>query len=228
MDFNVITESLKKGFNVWKENIVAYLVGYLIVVIIAGIISGVAFSLGAFSLITSILSGSVTGAGLGFVSLALGSLLLLLVVGPLGLGLFYMALKGTRGEKVEIKDIFYSFRSVSAYIRALIFLIVYALLAVIFSIIPIIGNIIFLILFFYTIYIYLMTPSEGILYALKESFTIAKDNLVMTIVALIVYYVLIFIGSLLFGIGLLITAPIALLFVSYVVKELKPSTKDES
>ena len=73
-----------------------------------------------------------------------------------------------------------------------------------------------------------MTPSEGVVYAFKESFNIAKDNLVITIIACIVQYVLIFIGSILLGIGLLVTAPIALIFIAYVLKELKPDLKDDS
>ena len=228
MDFDVITNSLKKGFDVWKDNLVAYIVAMILIAIIGAVLFGIASVGGAFGLVAAAAAGSYAGMGLSFAAMGVALLLCLLIVGPLAYGLYFMAIKGTRGEKVKIGDVFYAFKSVSTYIRVLIFFIVYGLLMALFSIIPIIGSIIFMILFIYTAYIYIMTPSEGIIYALKESFNVAKDNIVMTIVAVLVYYVLIFIGSLLFGIGLLVTAPIAWIFVAYVLKELKPGIKDES
>ena len=228
MDFGVITNSLKKGFEVWKNNLVAYIVAMLIIAIIVAILFSGAGLFGGFSLFTAIATGSQEGIGMGFAATGIALLMSLLVIGPLMFGFYYMAVKGTRGEKVEIKDLFYSFRSLGSYIRTLIFLIVYFILAVIFTIIPFIGNIIFMILFLYAVYIYIMTPSEGVVYALKESFNIAKDNLIITIIACIVQYILILIGGIFFGLGLLVTLPIAYAFIVCVLKELKPTIRDES
>jgi Protein of unknown function (DUF975). len=231
MDFDVISNSFKKALDVWKENIVAYIVGMLIISLVSGIIAGGILGFGGLSFITAIATGSTAGLGLGLAAMGLGSIILFLVVSPLSFGLFYMAIKGTRGEKVEIMDIFYAFKSLSMYIRVLILFIVLGLIYGILSLIPILGWILMIvvsILLTYACYIYVMKPSENIVYALKESFNIVKDNLVMTIVAILVVAVLNFIGSIPFGLGLLITTPIAMVFVAYVLKELKPELKDES
>ena len=223
MDFDIITNNLKKGFDVWKENLVAYLVAMIIVTVAMYVLTYGTLTFGLLALI----SGSAAGLGMGLGVLVIGGLLLLLVLAPLEYGVFYMALKGTRGEKIEIGDLFYAFKSVSAYIRALIFMVVFVILCAIFSIIPFIGTLIFAVLFFYAGFIYIMTPSEGVVYALKESFNIAKDNLVITIVALLVFAVLLIIGGIVV-IGTIITMPIAYIFLAYVLKELKPGIRDES
>ena len=236
MDFDIITNGLKKAFNAWKDNFIAYLIGAILVVIVAAIIGGLGFLIGGGAsildaMVNAINAGSIEGLenfGRIMIGLFSAALLFLLITVPLGFGLIYMAIKGTRGEKVEITDIFYTFKSIKVYIRTLIFLVVFLILSAIFTIIPVIGNIIFAILFIYTVFIYIMTPSEGMMYALKESFNVAKDNLVITIIALLVVLILAIIGSLLFGIGQLVTTPISLIFLAYILKELKPGIKDNS
>jgi len=228
MDFDIITENLKKGFDHWKDNLVAYLVAMIISIVVGSIIGSIASVFGLFGFISAILSGSFAGMGMAFVGMIISLVLVICITAPLDVGLVYMAIKGTRGEKVEITDVFYAFKSMSVYIRTLIFIVVFFVLLGIFSIIPFIGTLIFMILFIYTVFIYIMTPSEGIVYALKESFNIAKDNLVMTIIALLVVLVLNFIGSIPFGLGLFITVPISFIFITYILKELKPDIKDDS
>ena len=223
MDFDIITNSLKKAFDVWKDNLVAYIIGMCIVFVAGAIIGGAGFA----AILAAAAAVSYAGIGMAIVALIGASILFLLVTIPLSYGTFYMAIKGARGEKVEIGDVFYAFKSVGAYIRALSFVIVYAVLLVIFSIIPFIGTLIFMVLFIYAFYIYIMTPSEGIGYAFKESFNIAKENLVETIIVILVFMVLSMIGSLVI-IGQIITTPIAMIFVAYAIKELKPGIKDES
>ena len=228
MDFDIVTNNLKKAFDVWKDNLVAYLVGMLIVVIAGAIIGSVGFMFGGAAIIAAAAAGSFAGIGMALIAMLVASILAVLITVPLTYGTFYMAIKGARGEKVEISDVFYAFKSVSAFIRALIFGIVFAVLCAIFSIIPLVGTLIFLVLFTYACYIYIMTPSEGLGYAFKESFNIAKENIVETIVVILVFAVLLIIGSLLFGIGQLITGPIAMIFVAYALKELKPEIRDAS
>lgn len=231
MDFGLITNSLKKGFEVWKDNIVAYVVGLIIFAVILLVINGIGGALGGASLITSIMAGTFTGLGMAALVMIVVLIVDLLVLLPLLFGLVYMVVKGVRGQKVEITDLFYAFKSKSAYIRSLIYGIVYAIIFGILGIIPIIGWLVALIVeiaLIYAIYIYIMTPSENIVYAFKESFNVVKENLVETIVAFVVFFLLVFIGILLLGIGLLLTLPVAMAFVVILLKELKPSQKDES
>lgn len=230
MDFDIITSGLKKGWEVWKNNAVAYVVGIILMVIVAVIVVAVAALLGGASVATAIQTGSTAGLGMAVVGLLISLVVSILILMPLGFGVTYMAIKGSRGEKVEIKDIFYSFHK-GVYVRMLIFGIVYAIIFGILGMIPIIGGLLVLIiefLLFFAIYIYIMTPSENIVYAFKESFNVVKDNLLLVLVAYIVYILLIAIGALLLGIGLLVTMPIALIFVTSVLKTLKPELRDGS
>lgn len=213
MDFNVITSSLKKGVDAFVSNVVAYIVGFLIMII-----------------------GSI----------------LIVTIAPLFYGMYYMILKGTRGEKVEIKDIFYGFKSVSMFIRSWIGIIVYVLaifivafvilfigglvgaatgsasITLLFSLIAMIAMLILEIFLYFTLYIYVMTPSENIVYAIKESAAIGKANILTVLITIIISGILAFIGGLVFGILALVTGPIAMLFAAYVLKELKPELKDEA
>ncbi|WNY27919.1 hypothetical protein MmiEs2_00980 [Methanimicrococcus stummii] len=197
MDFDILTSGLKNGWDAFKNNIVAYVLGLLIAVI-----------------------GSI----------------LIVTIAPLVYGLSYMAVKGARGEKVEITDIFYGFKSVSAFIRSWMYYIVYVVVIIIIAVITylltmvspflsIIGtllSVIWALVTFYSMYIYVMTPSENAVYAYKEGFNVLKENLIMTILAYIVVYLLAVIGAILLGIGLLVTIPIAFVFTVSVLKALKP------
>jgi len=202
MDFDVITTSVKKAFDTFVQNIVAYIVGFLIAII-----------------------GSI----------------FIITIAPLFYGLYYMAIKGTRGEKVEIKDILYGFSSLGTFIRSWIGFIVYGILVYIISIIinvivvlgisiapsvmgvlsivSMIITFIIEILLFFTLYIYVMTPSESIIYAIKESFGISKSNIIMVILTMIVSFILSI---------LIVTIPLGMVFAAYVLKELKPGIKDAS
>ncbi|MDR0767518.1 MAG: hypothetical protein LBE57_03620 [Methanosarcinales archaeon] len=211
MDFDIITSSLKKGWEAFTGNAVAFIVGFLIALI-----------------------GSI----------------LIVTIAPLFYGFYYMAVKASRGEKLAIKDVFYGFKSFGLFIRAWIYFIVVFLLAIIIGIITsiltmvltyihvslalvgmlisILLSIVFSLTIFYTMYIYIMTPSKNIIYALKEGFGVFKGNVLMTIVAYIVYYILTLIGMILLGIGLLITIPIAMVFTVSVLKALRPTIQDGS
>jgi hypothetical protein len=211
MDFDLITTSLKKGWEAFTGNVVAFIVGLLIAVV------------GSIFIVTS---------------------------APLWYSFYYMAVKASRGEKLEIKDILYGFSSVAMFIRAWIYFIAVIILIIIVSIIAgiitalltfihvslaLVGTVISLILgiilglaLFYSLYIYIMTPSQNVIYAIKEGFGVFKENISMTIIACIVYYILFAIGSILLGVGLLITIPIATVFVVDVLKGLRPALQDES
>ena len=204
MDFDVISKSLKKAVDVFVANVVAYIVGFLITMI-----------------------GSC----------------LIVTMAPLMFSLYRMAIKGSRGEKVEIKDIFYGFSSGSIFIRSwigflgfmapfIVIMVAYAIISAILAAIKLGFIAIFLyfvvlIIFFvlmiflyFTMFIYVMTPSQNIIFALKESFGISKSNIVMTILTIIIAG---FCGI------LFVTAPLGYIFAVYMLKDsLAPGIKDES
>ncbi|MDV0445345.1 hypothetical protein MmiAt1_09190 [Methanimicrococcus sp. At1] len=204
MDFDVITSSLKKGWDAFIGNIVAYIVGLIIMII-----------------------GSI----------------LIVTAAPLMYGMYYMVLKGLRGEKVEIKDIFYGFSSVSMFIRSWIGFIVYILIIVIIgfilgfiggaisaatgsaavaslmSLLILIITYIIEIFVYYSLYIYVMTPSENIIYAMKESIGVGKSNILTVLITIILASIISI---------LVITAPLGMLFAASVLKELNPGLKDAS
>ena len=205
MDFDIITESAKKAFDNFVQNIVAYIVGFII----------------------------------GFIGICL-----VITAGPAMYGLYYMAIKGARGEKVEIKDVFYGLSSVNAFIRSWIGFIGYMLvpiivwiiygiiaaivvmvspaLAIIVSLLGLLAmaiTLLLLVFLYYVLYIYIMTPSENIIYAIKESISIGKSNFIMVLLTFVISYVM----SILW-----ITTPLGTVFGAYVLKELKPDIKDGS
>ncbi|WNY24518.1 glycerophosphodiester phosphodiesterase [Methanolapillus millepedarum] len=204
MSFNsgLITTGLKKAWAAFIENVVALIVGLLITMI-----------------------GSI----------------LIVTIAPLFYGFYYMCIKATRGEKVEIKDVFYGFKSLSVFIRSWIYFIIMIVIGIVLGIVmsllniipylgPIIGLILSIILYvflMFSIYIYIMKPNENVIYAIKESVNIAKDNFLMVLVVAIISYLLIVIGMLLIIVWL-VTIPLAFAFDAYMLKELKPAIKDES
>ena len=205
MDFDLITTAVKKAFDTYVENIVAYIIGALIAVF------------GSLLIITS---------------------------APLFYGLYSMILKGTRGEKVEIKDVLYGFSSLNIFIRAWIGVLAIAaiplciaiafsvlstvlvmissslgILVALLSLCMIIVMFVLVIFLYYSEFIYVMTPSENIIYAIKESIAIAKENLIMVILTVIIAGIL----------GMFtITIPLGWTFAAYMLKELKPDIKDNS
>jgi len=213
LNFDMITAGLKKSWDVFMANIVAYLVGFLIL-----------FIAGFFSFL----------------------IIPLILLAPLAYGFAYMAIKGLRGDKVEIGDMFIALKSVSLFIRSWMYLIIPFIIFFILGIcVTLISTVlaqisgalafifglfmflVYLVLFivmipilFYSIYIYIMTPSENVIYAYKEGFAVFKANILMTIVAIIVVYIMAIIpilGAILGGI-----------FTAYVLKELKPDLRDNS
>ena len=150
----------------------------------------------------------------------------ILLIAPLLYGYINMAVKGSRGEKVEIGDMFIGLKSISAFIRSWMYFIVYFVVLIIIAIISallvkvspflsIIGTLLALIwafIAFFSIYIYVMSSKNSIS-AYKEGFSVLTGNLLMTIITFIIFFVLCI---------FLITIPIATVFTATVLKALKP------
>lgn len=172
---------------------------------------------------------------------------LIIPLAPIMYGLTYMAVKAARGEKVEIVDVFFAFRSVKRFIRSWMYFIVIFVLA---FIVGIIAGILFaalgmvneylaylafvvaFILIFiiaigllYSNSLFVLNSSMGVIDCLKESLAVSKGNILGTIVAVIVVSILQFIGGL-FIVLPLITTPIGCLFVVCLIKELRPDIPD--
>jgi len=207
MDFGIITASFKKGLDVLMANIVAYVIAFIIV--------------------------------------AIGSCFIV-TIGPLVYGFYYMVLKGARGETPEFKDVLYGFSSAGMFIRSwigvlgmalpiialvLVLVVINMLLVVVLKsvgaiigvLLGLVGAILALVLMiflYFTLFIYVMTPSENIVYALKESFRIGKANIIMTLLTVIIAGIC--------GIIPFVGSALGSLFAVNMLKEFEPSLKDQS
>ncbi|MDV0446237.1 hypothetical protein MsAg5_00650 [Methanosarcinaceae archaeon Ag5] len=230
-DFKIIEESLKKAWQAFVDNIIAYIVAAIIFIIVASVasqfITGVALIWAVLSLSLSFAASAIYG-----LVLAIIGIVGLIILPPVAYGLYYMSLKGLRGEKVDIKDIMYGLNA-KTIVRSWIYFIVlyaimfvFAIISAILGFIPFLGGLIALILMiivytflFFSLYIYVMTPNENVVYALKEGVEIAKKNFLMTFVAMILSGILCI---------LIVTIPLGLAFGGEILKKIVPTLKDDS
>ncbi len=151
-------------------------------------------------------------------SVFLGLILAVLfwVIGQvLTIGVINASLMVTRGEKPEVGKVFSTDRLGPFIIASLLYgLIVFV--GLIFCIIP--GIIAAFMLSFYGFYVIdrNMAPSE----ALSASFGLVRDNFGKVFLVILVAFVINFIGALLCGIGLLVTAPICWIILAYAYRKL--------
>ncbi|WNY24233.1 hypothetical protein MmiHf6_15630 [Methanimicrococcus hongohii] len=260
-----VTESLSKAFGAFKDNWIVYIVAGLLVMVINLVLSWLLVFAGVFTIfgISDLSAASLTNLDLDAVSStfevtfnhlangdiqavgvmallgALGVFLIgLLVMIPLTYGMYYMAIKGTRNEKVEIRDLFYAFSSGREYIRSITYAVLWAVILIIIGIVAalcfmlnywvglIVGILLYILVsvfWFFTLYIYIMTPSEGIVYAIKRSFNNAKSNLVSTVITVILVAILTSIPLL-----SIILEPYAYIYAAYVLKDIDPTLVDSS
>ncbi|MDV0445344.1 hypothetical protein MmiAt1_09180 [Methanimicrococcus sp. At1] len=243
MEFGLLFDGLKKAFQSYIHNIVAYLVGIILFLIISAVVYFIGFGGDILAVYEALINMKF---GTSFVIMILTVLIGYFISAPLMYGMYYMAIKGTRSKDVKIGDLFYGFKSGKAFVRSLIYVLVYAVVIAVVSLIvgvlvgliagavslasasaaaAIAGVLTFILMllveifFFFTIYVYVMTPGEGFFYALKESFRIGKSNIIMTLLTIIIVWIIsIFV----------ITIPLGYLYGAYMLKELDPSIKDES
>ncbi len=260
-----VTESLSKAFGAFKRSWVAYIVAGLLMIVINLVLAWVLGVAGVYAIfgitdlsfasltnmdlntvadtftvtIQNLTRGEVEAIGITALLVALGAVLVTLLISiPLTYGMYYMAIKGTRGEKVEIKDLFYAFRSGREYVRSIIYAILWAIIIAVVAIIAavcfminywlglIVGILLFILVYvfwFFTLYIYIMTPSEGIVYAIKRSFANAKGNLLSTLITVILVAILTSIPIL-----RIVLEPYAYIYAAYVLKDIDPTLVDNS
>ncbi|WP_214044317.1 glycerophosphodiester phosphodiesterase [Methanomethylovorans sp.] len=140
--------------------------------------------------------------------------IILITSAPLAYGLAHMAAKGTRGEKIEVTDVFAGFK-LDKFIQSwLLFLIIMIPIFIGFLLLVIPGIIIsiaFAIIFLYALPL-MVVNGTGAVDSLKESLEMAKTNPQDTIILVVLVMVLNAIGSAIW-IGTILTMPFTMLML---------------
>lgn len=127
----------------------------------------------------------------------------IVTIAPLFYGLTYMAVKGLRGEKVEINDVFEGF---NYFVKSWVLLLVSVILIGIGYMLLFLPGLILSILLIYSLPL-LVIRGYGAMDAIKESIDISKQNFVDSLVLFIIVAIISTIGGITY-IGSLVTVPI--------------------
>jgi len=146
---------------------------------------------------------------------ALGVLLSLVVGGILQLGLWRSGLAITAGEPVEPAKMF-STDLLGPYIIATILFSVMVGVGTLFCFIP--GLVLFFFGFFYPYYV--LEQRQGPTEAIKSSFQLVSNNLAILIPFAVVVWLVYIAGAIVCGVGLLVSAPVAIIATAYAYRVL--------
>lgn len=141
---------------------------------------------------------------------SLFSLIFIIIFLVIQLGAYNMVLKIVDGKHATLKDLYTYPNMAMKIIRNIVAGIlvgVMVLIGLIFFVIP--GVYIAIRLMFFTYYI--VDKDAGIMDSIKMSWELTKNGVINLFLLAIIFFVLNFIGALLFGIGLAITMPITFL-----------------
>lgn len=127
----------------------------------------------------------------------------IVTIAPLFYGLTYMAVKGLRGEKVEVNDVFEGF---NRFVKSWVLLLVSVILIGIGYMLLVLPGLILSILLIYSLPL-LVIKDYGAMDAIKESIDISKQNFLDSLVLLIIVAIISAIGGITY-IGSLVTTPI--------------------
>jgi len=176
------------AWNVFQRNAVAYVVAmviYLVIVIVIAV---------------------VNTAVNEYVGYALNAL----VAGPLMLGLAQMALEGVRGRAIQPADILSGFGNFIHAFLANLLLSVFTIIGFMLCVIP--G---FLVIILYSAtYMFMYDRQYDFWSAMEASRKLVMSNFVQWLIVVIIAFALAIVGAILCGIGLLVTAPLAMLMIA--------------
>ncbi len=154
--------------------------------------------------------------------IAFVGMIFIVTIAPLYYGLVNVAVKGARSQPVEINDVFEGFRN-GNFVRSWIYMIIYLVVVGIASeIASILGTIVGIIFIFGMPL--LVIKGYGGVDAVKETFELVKANPVESLVLYIIMAVLNVIGAIALIIGLLVTAPLSMIFLAKATMEVSGTT----
>ncbi len=160
----------------------------------------------------------IIGAGIA----VLGSMFII-TAAPLLFGLYHMAIKGLKGEEVEIADVLWGF---GRFLRSWALLIVGGIIILVGLILLIVPGLVLVVLLQYSIPAIVLTEC-GAIEGLRKSFNLAKKNFALSILIAATSFVLNFIGWSIW-IGWLISTPFTTLLVSRAAMRLMEDEKTET
>ncbi|GAS90422.1 DUF2189 domain-containing protein [Mycolicibacterium brisbanense] len=220
-----VGEAFSWAWNKFSKNAAALIVPTLVYGLIVGVIAGVAYGL-AMAMATSSTSsyGSYgsdyeysasysLGAG-SIAVLLLGGLILIVVMAVVSSAYLSGVIDIANGQPVTIGSFFKPRQLGNFIIAGLIVGVLSAIGSFCF-----IGSIVVGIFTLFTLPA-ILDRNLSAIDAIKTSFELVKSNFVNALVAYIVIFVTIFVGELLCGIGLLVAAPVAALFLIYTWRRL--------
>lgn len=221
-----VGDAFSWAWNKFSKNAAALIVPTLVYALIVGIVGGVVYGL-AFALAPS---GVTTydsydsgfsyeySAGFGvasFIVLALGGLILLVLLAAISSAYIGGILDIANGVPVTAGS-FFKPRLIGPVIIATVLVGVATAIGNALCYLP--GLIVSIFAFFTTVA--LLDRNLSAIDAIKASIDIAKNNFVQVLITWLLFAVIIFVGSLLCGIGIIVAAPVAILFEVYAFRRL--------
>ncbi len=212
-----VGEAFSWAWNKFSKNVAAIIVPTLVYSVIAGvlfgIVYGIAMALAPNANYESYDSGFSYSASLGGASLAvlvLGGLVLLVVVGAIQSAYLAGLLDIANGQPVTAGS-FFKPRNVGSVVIAAVIVGILTAIGNFLCVIP--GLIVGILTIFTTVAIVdrNLKPIDGI----KASFELAKGNFVQVLLTWLLVNVITAVGALACGIGLLVSVPVATLFLVY-------------
>ncbi len=146
----------------------------------------------------------IIGAGIA----VLGSIFII-TAAPLLFGLYRMAIKGLKGEEVEIADVLWGF---GRFLRSWALLIVGGVIVVVGFVLLIVPGLLLIVLFQYAIPAIVLTDC-GAIDGLRRSFSVARKNFAFSVLIAATSFVVNFVGGSLW-IGWVLSVPFSALLVS--------------
>jgi uncharacterized membrane protein len=221
-----VGDAFSWAWNKFSKNAAALIIPTLVYALIVGIVAGIVYGL-AFALAPS---GVTTydsydsgfsyeySAGFGaasFIVLALGALILLVLLAAISSAYIGGILDIANGVPVTAGS-FFKPRHIGPVIIATVLVGIATAIGNALCYLP--GLIVSIFAFFTTVA--LLDRNLSAIDAIKASIDITKNNFVQVLITWLLFAVIMFVGSLLCGIGIIVAAPVAILFEVYAFRRL--------